>query len=342
MAENNSIENLGRQDLLTVLEGFIKQAKQINKIKDKYNSRYADIANKVLLTEYGKPKNLVIAYLLAPFYVLKGKKLKQQTNFESSYQIVGWMFGVMGGMALISLPLFVMGFVTDLFTGYLFTGGLSSDTETNLAGLLFLPMGIIGYFMGRKKYKQHWFEKVIKKGKYDNEIDAAVDSDPQIIDYKNKLTSLVSDATYQQYRSLIPEKFTVGDIMGIYQMLLDYRADNFKEAVNAWRQEQHNKRVENKMNENNERISQMESNITNLAKRQDKAEAVIASTEAAIVSTLAQTKQATEMAKKSSAQAADANAEAASARAQAVGANAQAASARAQAARANAQAARRR
>lgn len=127
----------------------------------------------------------------------------------------------------------------------------------------------------------------------------------------------MSDATYQQYRSLIPEKFTVGDIMGIYQMLLDYRADNFKEAVNAWRQEQHNKRVENKMNENNKRISQMEANITNLAKRQDKAEAVIASTEAAIVSTLAQTKQATEMAQAATAHAARANAEAASARAQA-------------------------
>ena len=77
MAENNSIDNLGRQDLLTVLEGFIKQAKQINKIKDKYNSRYADIASKVLLTEYRKPKNLVIAYLLTPFYVPKGKKYKE-------------------------------------------------------------------------------------------------------------------------------------------------------------------------------------------------------------------------------------------------------------------------
>lgn len=222
------------------------------------------------------------------------------------YQL-GRICGLVGDFALIGLLISVVDAIGDLFTL-----SLSSSTKDELgASLLLIPLGIIGYFMGRKKYMQHWFEKVIKKGNYDNEIDAAADSDPQIIDYKNKLTSLVSDATYQQYRSLIPEKFTVDDIMGIYQMLLDYRADNFKEAVNAWRQEQHNKRVENKMNENNNRISQMESNITNLAKRQDKAEAVIASTGAAIVSTLAQTKQATEMAKKASAQAAGANAQAA-------------------------------
>ena len=336
MVENNSIDNLSRQDLLTVLEGFIKQAKQINKIKDKYNSRYADIANKVLLTEYRKPKNLVIAYFLAPFYVLKGKKLKQQTFFESLYRAAGCMFGLAGDIGLIGLPFVAIDTIIQLFTLRLFS-------TTTISDYVELPLsilsGIIGYFMGRKKYMQHWFEKVIKKGNYDNEIDAAADSDPQIIDYKNKLTSLVSDATYQQYRSLIPEKFTVGDIMGIYQMLLDYRADNFKEAVNAWRQEQHNKRVENKMDENNKRVSQMEANITNLAKRQDKAEAVIASTEAAIVSTLAQTKEATEMAQAARAEAAGANAQAASARAQAASANTQAAGARAQATRANTQAA---
>ncbi|MFR0599855.1 hypothetical protein [Lactobacillus equicursoris] len=358
MAENNSIDNLSRQDLLTVLEGFIKQAKQINKIKDEYNSRYVDIANKVLLTEYKKPKNLVIAYFIAPFYVLKGKKYKKvgtssdrltelllkdflQNGIWMMYKWVGWAFGLLGDISLIQLLFFPIGSIIDL------SRGLSPSADDLGELLLGILLGIIGYFMGRKKYMQHWFEKVIKKGNYDNEIDAAVDSDPQIIDYKNKLTSLVSDATYQQYRSLIPEKFTLGDIMGIYQMLFDYRANNFKEAVNAWRQEQHNKRVENKMNENNKKISQMEANITNLAKRQDKAEAVIASTEAAIASTLAQTKQATEMAQAANAgaqaafaQAAGANAEAASARAQAASANAQAANARAQAAKARAQAAR--
>lgn len=298
-----------------------------------------DIANRVLLTEYRKPKNLVIAYFLAPFSVLKGSKKHKhkdvkwdrelpaltiiewfhQNTFWLVYQLA-WLCGLVGDVALIMLPYIVSEVIGDLFTL-----SLSPSTKDDLVTLLlFLPLGIPGYFMGRKMYMQHWFEKVIKKGNYDNEIDAAVDSDPQIIDYKNKLTSLVSDATYQQCRSLIPEKFTVSDIMGIYQMLLDYRADNFKEAVNAWRQEQHNKRVENKLDDNNNRISQMEANVTYLAKRQDKAETVIASTQAAIVSTLAQTKKATEMAKAATAQAKDASAQAAGASAQATRANAQA------------------
>lgn len=260
MAENNSIDNLSRQDLLTVLDGFIKQTEQINEIKDEYNSRYWDIAYKLLLTKYKEPKNLVIAYFLVPFYVLKGKKVKQQTSFEFLCRIVGLLLGA-GGY----LQLFLA--IQELVTGGSYILG-------HLLG--FIVSETIVYFMGRKKYKQHWLKKEIKKGNYDNEIDAAVDSDSQIIDYKNKLTSLVSDATYQQYRSLIPQNFTLDDIIGIYQMLLDYRADNFKEAVNAWRQEQHNKQVENKMDENNKKISQMEATTTYLAmraKQQDEAAA---------------------------------------------------------------------
>lgn len=254
MAENNSIDNLSRQDLLTVLDGFIKQTEQINEIKDEYNSRYWDIAYKLLLTKYKEPKNLVIAYFLVPFYalifyVLKGKKVKQQTSFEFLCRIVGLLLGA-GGY----LQLFLA--IQELVTG-------GSDSFIHLQG--FIVAETIVYFMGRKKYKQNWLKKEIKKGNYDNEIDAAVDSDPQIIDYKNKLTSLVSDAMYQQYRSLIPQNFTLDDIIGIYQMLLDYRADNFKEAVNAWRQEQHNKQVENKMNENTKKLSQMDANIADLA-----------------------------------------------------------------------------
>lgn len=295
MAENNSIDNLDRQDLLTVLGGFIKQTEQINEIEDKRKSRFREIAKKLLLTKYKELKNLVIAYFLAPFYVLKGKKLKQQTSFEMAYQTAGWMFGLAG----IYVPFGVINFVTDLFTG-------SYAAEDELVGLLVcIPLGIIGYFMGRKEYKYHWFDKVIEKGNYNNEIRAVAYSDPQYIDYKNKRTSLMNDATYQQYLSLIPQNFTFSDIVGIYQMLLDYRADNFKEAVNAWRQEQHNKRVENKMNENTKKISQMDAKVADLADRQDKAEAAIASTEAAIGSALAQTEQATEMA-----QAARANAQA--------------------------------
>ena len=261
MAENNSIDNLDRQDLLTVLDGFIKQTEQINEIKDEYNSRYRDVAYKLLLTKkYKEPKNLVIAYFLAPFYLLKGKKLKQETYFGWLYRMVGLLFGLSG-----YLQLFLA--IQELVTG-------GSDSFIHLQG--FIVGETIGYFMGRKKYKQYWLEKVIKKGNYDDEIDAAVDSDQQIIDIKDLLNIVVSDATYQQYRSLIPQNFTLDDIMGIYQMLLDYRADNFKEAVNAWRQEQHNKQVENKMNENNRKISQMEANITNLAmraKQQDEAKA---------------------------------------------------------------------
>lgn len=264
MAENNSIDNLSRQDLLTVLDGFIKQTEQINEIEDERKSRFREIAKGLLLTKYKEPKNFAIAYFLAPFYVLKGKKLKQQTYFEMAYQTVGWMCGLAG----LFVPFGVINSVIDLFTG---------NFDGDLGGLLVcIPMGIIGYFMGRKEYKYHWFDKVIEKGTYDDEIDAAVDSDQQIIDYKNKQTSLVSDATYQQYRSLIPQNFTLGDIMGIYQMLLDYRADNFKEAVNAWRQEQHNKQVENKMDENTKKISQMEATTTYLAmraKQQDEAAA---------------------------------------------------------------------
>lgn len=260
MAENNSIDNLSRQDLLTVLDGFIKQTEQINEIKDEYNSRYWDIAYKLLLTKYKKPKNLIIAYFIAPFYLLKGKKLKQETLFGFWYRILGLMFGLAG-----YLQLFLA--IQDLVTGGSYSFGHLQS---------FIVVETIAYFMGRKKYKQYWLKKEIKKGNYDNEIDAAVDSDPQIIDYKNKHTSLVSDATYQQYRSLIPQNFTLGDIMGIYQMLLDYRADNFKEAVNAWRQEQHNKQVENKMDENTKKISQMEATTTYLAmraKQQDEAAA---------------------------------------------------------------------
>lgn len=263
MAENNSIDNLDRQDLLTVLGGFIKQTEQINEIIDKQKSCFRKIAKELLLTKYKEPKNLVIAYFLAPFYVLKGKKLKQQTSFEMAYQTAGWLCGLAG----IYTPFGVINSVIDLFTGSFATNG-------DLGGLLVcIPMGIIGYFMGRKEYKYHWFDKVIEKGTYNIEIRAVAHSDPQYIDYKNKYTSLVSDATYQQYLSLIPQNFTLDDIIGIYQMLLDYRADNFKEAVNAWRQEHHNKQVENKMNENDRRISQMGANITNLAKRQDEVEA---------------------------------------------------------------------
>lgn len=272
MAENNSIDNLSRQDLLMVLGGFIEQTEQINEIKDKRKSRYKEIAKELLLAKYKEPKNLVIAYFLAPFYVLKGKKLKQQTSFETAYKTAGQIFGLAG----LYVPFGVINSVIDLFTGSFATNG-------DLGGLLVcIPMGIIGYFMGRKEYKYHWFDKVIEKGNYNNEIRAAVDSDQQMIDYKDLVNILVSDATYQQYLSLIPQNLTLDDIMGIYQMLLDYRADNFKEAVNAWRQEQHNKQLENKMDENNRKISQMEANVadlanlTNLAKqRQDELDGLV-------------------------------------------------------------------
>lgn len=230
MAENNSIDNLSRQDLLTVLGGFIKQTEQINEIEDKRKSRYDDIAHEVVRTEYKKePKSLVIAYFLAPF----------------SSNILGWLFGFLGDYALIMLLFLPINFIKDLSRGT----GLSVTTSYTLnhLGLLLLwvLLGIIGYFMGRKDYMKNWVEKAIKKGTYNNEIDAAVDSDPQTIDYKNKLTSLMNDATYQQYCSLVPHiAFTLFDIKMIYQMLLDYRADNFKEAVNAWRQEQHDREVE--------------------------------------------------------------------------------------------------
>lgn len=263
MAENNSIDNLSRQDLLTVLGGFIKQTEQINEIKDKYHSRYADIANEILLTEYRKPKNFVMDYFPAQFYALI-YALKAKGVFKV-FKLMGCMLVFLGDYSLIML---LPRFIIRLFTGL----DPESINGIFLAPAGFIPFGIIGYLIGRKKYMQHWFEKVIKKGNYDNEIDAAVDSDPQIIDYKNKHTSLVSDATYQQYRSLIPQNFTLGDIVGIYQMLLDYRADNFKEAVNTWRQEQHNRRqeqhnkqLENKMNENTKKISQMEANVADLA-----------------------------------------------------------------------------
>lgn len=223
MAENNSIDNLSRQDLLMVLGGFIKQTEQIKEIKHKYHSRYDDIAHEVVRTEYKKePKNLVIAYFLAPF---------------SSGTFFSWFFALLGDYALIKLLFFPISFIMDLSRG----AGLSSTTIGIIQGfgllLLFVLLGTIGYFMARKNYMQDWVEKAIKKGTYNNEIDAAADSDPQIIDYKNKLTSLESDATYQQYRSLIPQDFERYDIIGIYNMLLHYRADNFKEAVIAWFQD---------------------------------------------------------------------------------------------------------
>lgn len=219
MAENNSIDNLDRQDLLTVLGGFIKQTEQINEIEDEYSFRYADIANGLLQMEYKKPKNFVMAYFPAQFYgLIYALKDKNVLKF------IGCTAGFMGDYSLIML---LPRFIIRLFTGL----DPESINGIFLAPAPLIPFGIIGYLIGRKKYMQHW--KVIKKGNYNNEIDAAVDSDPQIIDYKNKHTSLVSDATYQQYLSLIPQNFTLGDIAGIYQMLLDYRADNFKEAVNA-------------------------------------------------------------------------------------------------------------
>jgi hypothetical protein len=260
MAENNSIDNLSRQDLLTVLDGFIEQTRQIKEIKDKYHSRYDDIAHELLLAEYRKPKNFVMAYFLAQFYALI-YALKD----GNVYKLIGCMAGFVGDYSLIML---LPRFIIRLFTGL----APESINSVFLAPAPLIPFGIIGYLIGRKKYMQHWM--VIKKGNYDSEIYAAVDSDQQIIDYKNKHTSLVNDATYQQYRSLIPQNFTLGDIVGIYQVLLDYRADNFKEAVNAWRQEQHNKQVENKMDENTKKISQMDAKlnrVTDLAERQAEA-----------------------------------------------------------------------
>ena len=247
MAENNSIDSLSRQDLLTVLGGFIEQTEQINEIKDKRHSRYVDIVNEILLTEYRKPKNFVMAYFPAQFYALI-----YALRDKNVFKLFGCISGFWGDYSLIML---LPHFIIRLFTG-------SDPNFIVPAPPMFIPFGIIGYLIGRKKYMQHWF--VIKKGNYDSEIYAALDSDPQIKDYKKQHTSLVSDATYQQYRSLIPQNYTLDDIMGIYQMLLDYRADNFKEAVNVWRQEQHNKQLENKMNENTKKISQMEANVTNL------------------------------------------------------------------------------
>ncbi|RHX64670.1 cell envelope integrity protein TolA [Lactobacillus delbrueckii] len=254
MAENNSIDNLSRQDLLTVLGGFIKQTEQINEIKHKYHSRYDDIAHEVVRTEYKKePKNLVIAYFLAPF---------------SSSTFFSWLFALLGDYALILLLFLPINFIKDLSRG----AGLSNITYYTLNNLglllLWVLLGIIGYFMGRKNYMQDWVEKAIKKGTYNNEIDAAADSDPQIIDYKNKRTSLVSDATYQQYRSLIPQDFERYDIIGIYNMLLHYRADNFKEAVIAWFQ--HCAEVEAKARHDREVKEQHDREVrqAELAKRQ--------------------------------------------------------------------------
>ena len=216
MAENNSIDNLDRQDLLTVLGGFIEQTEQINHIKYECHSRYEDIANELLLTKYKKPKNLVIAYFLAPIWS----------------DIPGWVCALFGDVSLI---LFLLGL-----------SHISSGNE--LSSLLgWVIFGTIGYFMGSEEYKRHWLEKMKKKGTYDNEIDAAVDSDPQIIDYKNKLTSLESDATYQQYCSLVPHiVFTLSDIKRIYDMLSYYRADNFNEAADALLQEKHDREVKEK------------------------------------------------------------------------------------------------
>lgn len=231
MAENISIDNLNRQDLLTMLDFFIEHTKQINGAEYKYKDRYRDIANEILLTKYKEPKNLVIAYFLAPF--------KSDTFFS-------WLLALLGDYALIHLLFIPINIIIDLSKGYGL--GLSFLNRTNGLGewLLFVLLGTIGYFMGRKNYKQHWFEKAMKKGTYDNEIDAVVDSDPQFIDYKNKFTSLMNDATYQQCRSLLPQNFrsrTIFNIEEIYQILLDYRADNFGEAVNVWRQEQHDREV---------------------------------------------------------------------------------------------------
>lgn len=224
MVENNSIDNLDRQDLLMVLDGFIEQTRQINETEHKYHSRYDDIAHEVVLTEYKKPKNLIIAYFLAPF---------------SSGTFFSWLFALLGDIALIHLLFIPINIIIDLSRGLGL--GLSFLNRINGLGewLLFVLLGTIGYFMARKNYMEDWVEKAIKKGTYNNEIDAAVDSDPQIIDYKNKHTSLVSDETYQQYRSLIPQNFAVGDIIWIYKILQFYKADNFREAVNVWLQENH-------------------------------------------------------------------------------------------------------
>ena len=229
MAENNSIYNLSRQDLLTVLDGFIEHSKQIDQAEYKCHDRYDEIANEILLLKYKELKNLVIAYFLAPF---------------KSYSFLSWLFALQGDYALILLLFFPISFIMDLSRG----AGLSSTTEGIIQsfGLLLLSvlLGTIGYFMGRENYKQNWFEKAKKK--YKNEIDAAANSDPQFIDYKNKFTSLMNDATYQQYRSSLPQRFqsrTLFNIIEIYQMLLDHRADNFEEAENAWRQEKHDREV---------------------------------------------------------------------------------------------------
>lgn len=269
MVENKSIYNLSRQDLLTVLEGFIEHTKKINGDDTKYTGRYNDIANGILLTKYKKPKNLVIAYFLAPF---------------ASDTLFSWLFALLGDYALIKLLFNPINLIIDLSRGL----GLSRIPSIidDLGQLLpFVFLGIIGYFMGRKNYKEHWFEKTMKKGTYNNEIDAAVNSDPQYIDYKNKFTSLMNDATYQQYRSLLPQEFrsrALFNIIEIYQMLLDHRADNFEEAVNALHQKQHDEEVRKAKEEHDRYVKEQHDIEVQKAKREAKREAELAKREALI------------------------------------------------------------
>ncbi|CCK84095.1 Putative uncharacterized protein [Lactobacillus equicursoris 66c] len=250
-----SIDNLGREDLVTLLDGYINHTQQINEAENKYSDRYDEIRDSRLLAEYKKPKNMIKNFLLAPFYA---NKLRWLAIF----------FDFWGALGVLFAFVFIYEIISDLFTGNL--ANLANNFVDNLTEVLAgLLLGSIGYFMGRKNYKEHWFKKKIESGDLDTDIDVEADTDSLSNAYKNEYSSLVNDERYQQYLSLIPKNFTLDDIVGIHQVLSDYRADNFKEAVNVWRQEQHNQRVENKLNEQDGKYEQLRNDLYDIRQQQD-------------------------------------------------------------------------
>ena len=54
-----SIDNLGREDLVTLLGGYINHTQQINEAENKYSDRYDEIRDSRLLAEYKKTYNMI-------------------------------------------------------------------------------------------------------------------------------------------------------------------------------------------------------------------------------------------------------------------------------------------